>query len=100
MESAWQPGFGRCSGSVDQALTALVRSPAAHGNPGLSKEVNISQAWEGGDLFPGSPPLKEGHNPSQLLRGACAPQGRLGSRPCLPQSSSQLWRQTQKILPS
>lgn len=78
--SAELPGFGWCSGSGEQALATLVRSPAALGKPGFTKEVNISQAWGEVDLFSGSAPLKEHHYTilSQRLRDACAPQGRLG----------------------
>ena len=78
--SAGLPGFGWGSGSGEQALATLVRSPAALGNPGLTTEANISQGWGEVDIFSGSAPLKEHHHTilSQRLRDACAPQGRLG----------------------
>lgn len=78
--SAELPGFGWCSGSGEQPLATLVRSPAALGNPGLTKKANISQAWGEVNLFSGLAPLKEHHHTIliQRLRDACAPLGRLG----------------------
>ena len=74
--SAELPGFGWCSGSGDQALATLVRSPAALGNSGLTKEVSISQVWEEVDLFSGSAPLKEHHHPQSAAERCLCTTGK------------------------
>lgn len=74
--SAELPGFGWCSGSGDQTLATLVRSPAALGNSGLTKEANISQAWEEVDLFSGSAPLEEHHHPQSAAERCLCTTGK------------------------